>query len=119
VSAALCVKFELMRRWMITPNGLAEEMNALHRRGAGAALRAVNPTIRGPSEAVGDGVSVFESEAGKMNLGRSVRRVVMIFVRIEQQVGRIHDPNAVAISERAGGDVYAGDEIFVRLVITV
>src|SRR5262249_39431137 len=68
IAAAFCKKLELMRGWMITPNRLTQEMDAFDRRGAGASLRAVNPSVRPPRQAVRDGVSVFQPKAGEMNL---------------------------------------------------
>jgi len=106
---------------LIAPDGLAEEVGdffgVFGERGfdvgdAGGALRPVEPAVGAPGQAAGDGVSVFEAEAGEVDDGIAVGDVVAVFVGIEEQVRRVGDPDAAAADEAGGGDVQAVDEGF-------
>ena len=59
VPAAFAEHLEFLGARMISPHGLAEKLDALNLRGTGAAMRAVDPAIRAPAQAVGTGMSVF------------------------------------------------------------
>ena len=51
-----------MRSWMIAPDRLAQKMDALNGRGAGAALRAVNPAVGAPCQTVRNRMRIFQPE---------------------------------------------------------
>src|SRR5688500_5956924 len=89
---------------MVTPNQLSHRMNRLflgsipaNVTGYGTSLGCVQPAIWSPAETIRDRVRVFDTETFKMNDGISIRNVVMVFVGIEQKVGRIEYPQPIAI----------------------
>ena len=79
-------------------------------RGDGAALRGVEPAIRPPTQAVHDGVRVFQTEASEMHNGIGIGDVVVVRVGIEEEVGRIQHPHASPAPHAGGGNVEAIDE---------
>ena len=72
-----------------------------------APLRAVEPAVGSPAQAVGDGVSVLKAEAGEMHDGIAVGDVVVVRFGVEQEVGRVQHPHAAAAALDRGGDVQA------------
>ncbi len=82
--------------------------------GDGAPLRRVQPAVRPPTETIHHRVRVFQAEAGKPHLGIAVGHVVVVFVRIEQQVRRIKHPNTAAAACNGSDDVEPFEK---RLVI--
>src|SRR6185503_19291351 len=78
VPSAFCEELELVRHGMIAPDRLAEETNAAHSGSASAALRAVQPAVWSPGQAVRNGVGVFEAEAFEVYFGGAVRHVVAV-----------------------------------------
>ena len=100
---------------VIAPDRLAEKRHVADARRARAAVHAVEPSIGAPRQAVGERVRVLESEAGQPYFGLAVREPVAGRVPIEEEVWRIHDPDAAVSGQDAGGDVQAGDDVLVRL----
>ena len=78
--------------------------------GDGGTLAAVKPPIRSPTQRVGDRMGVLQPESRESDLGIGVGFVVVIGVRIEQQVRRVQDPDPAAVQGDAGGDVESVDE---------
>ena len=101
VAAALGEDFKLMGARMVAPDGLAKETDAFDGRGAGAAVRAVEPAVGAPGETIRAGVGVFDAEAGEMHLGVAVGAVGAIAVGIEEKIRRIQDPHAAAAGDDA------------------
>ena len=66
----------------------------------GASLPAVEPAVRTPCESVRDAVRVFQPESRKPHFRRPVRDIVPVGVRVEQQVGCVHDPDASPAAQR-------------------
>lgn len=87
--------------------------------GHGAALATVEPAVRPPREAIRDCVGVFESEASESHLGRTIRNVVAVPIRIKEQVGRVHHPDSAVALDRGGGEIQAVDEDRVAVVSSV
>ena len=58
---------------------------------------------------------VFKAEARQMYLGIAVRNVIIVFVGIKKQVGRIEDPRAAVAGQHARREVKAGEKRLVRL----
>src|SRR5882762_32702 len=54
-----------------------------------------------------------------MHLRRTIGNIVVIFIRVKEQVGGIHHPHAAAPRQCAGRDVQASDEIFMRLIESI
>ena len=113
VPAAFAEHLEFLRARMISPHGLAEKLDALNLRGTGAAMCAVDPAVRAPTQAVGTGMSVFQTEPREVYLGIAIRNVVAVFVRIKQQVRRHQYPCAAATGDHAAGHVQAVEKGFV------
>ncbi len=89
VSAALSVHLEPAVRGMIPPDALALPADVLGYRGAdiargGAAVRAVQPAVHAPLEAVCHGMRVLQAEAAQDNLGIAVGFAVGIRIGIAQ-----------------------------------
>ena len=76
-------------------------------RGRCATVHAVEPAIGTQDDSVAHRVGVFEAEAGEMHHRRAVRDVVAIGVRIEQQVRRVHHPDAAVGADGRVGHVEA------------
>src|SRR5262245_60356257 len=102
---------------MISPNRLAEESNAADGRGTCASLRAVEPAVRSPSQAVCHGMGILQTETFEVDLRRAVGHIIAIPVGIKEQVRRVHDPNSAASRQRAGRDIQAGDKIVAGLEV--
>ena len=113
VPAAFAEHLEFLGARMISPHGLAEKLDALNLRGTGAAMCAVDPAVRAPTQAVGTGMSVFQTEPREVYLGIAIRNVVAVFVRIKQQVRRHQYPCAAATGDHAAGHVQAVEKGFV------
>ena len=69
--------------------------------GAGAAGGAVEPAVRPPLERVGERVRVVHAEAGEQHLGVAVGHVVVVLVRVEEQVRRLDDVDAAVAEAEA------------------
>ena len=78
--------------------------------GDGAPLRAIEPAIRPPAEAVRDGVRVFKPEAGEADLRVAIGHVVVVAIGIEEQERRVHHPDSAAPALDRGGDAQPIDE---------
>ena len=63
-------------------------------RGGRAPVHAVEPAIRTKDDPVAHRVGILETEAREMHHGRAVGNVVAIGVGVEQQVRRVHHPDA-------------------------
>ena len=59
-----------------------------------AALRSVEPTVRPPAQGVGDTVGVFQPKTSQPHFGIAIRHVVLIGIRIKQQIRRIQHPDS-------------------------
>ena len=57
-------------------------------------MHTVEPAIWTEDDAIAHGVRVLEAKAREMHDGRTVRNVVAVGIRIEQQVRRVHHPDA-------------------------
>ena len=100
---------------MIPPHHATLEINPgrVRRIGAGpryatggrTALPAVKPAIEPPHQTVGDGVGVFEAEAGEPHFRRAVGDVVPVGIRVEQEVRRVHHPHSAVAAHRGVGHV--------------
>jgi hypothetical protein len=64
-------------------------------------------------------VRVLEVEARQANLGRAVGDVVAVRVGIEEQVGRVHHPDAAIAAHDGVGHVEAVEEDLVLVVDAV
>ncbi len=117
VAAALGEDFVAARLRVIAPDELAHRVDrrllaavVLDVAGDGAALAGVQPAVRPPLQAVGAGVGVFQAEAFQQDLRRAVGHVVVVLVRVEEEVRRIEHPQAAAALDAGGGDVQPLDE---------
>ena len=68
-------------------------------------MHAVEPTIRAQDDTVAHRVRVLESEPREMHHRRAVGDIVTVRVRIEQQVRRIHHPDAAVGAHGGVGHV--------------
>ena len=82
-------------------------------------MHAVKPAIRTKDDTVAHRVGILETEAGEMHHGRAVGNVVAIGVRIEQQVRRVHHPDAAIGAHGGVGHIEAILEDRVLVVDTV
>ena len=101
IAAALGKHLVTARAGMITPDVLAHGKNLVfietrppHLRRHRAALRAVKPPVRPPSQAVHHRMRILKPETGEVHHRGAVRNVVPVFVRIKKQVRRIEYPHA-------------------------
>ena len=114
---------------MVAPDHAAFEMDrggvggieagADDARGGRAPVHAVKPAIRTKDDTVTHRVGILETEAGEMHHGRAVGNVVAIGVRIEQQVRRVHHPDAAIGAHGGVGHIEAILEDRVLVVDTV
>ena len=89
---------------MVAPDHAAFEMDrggvrgietrADHAGGRRAAMHAVEPAVRTQDDAVADRVRVLKTEAGEMHHRGAVGNVIAVGIGVEQQVRRIHHPDA-------------------------
>ena len=119
VAAALSEDFEGPGIGMITPDGLAFEMDPGNCRCARAALCPIDPAVGPPVEAVGRGMRILQSEPAQPDFRVGIRPVILIPVRVKEKVRGIQYPHAAASREDAGGDVESGNEVFCRLECAV
>ncbi len=125
VAAALRENFVGAGARMVPPDHAAFEMHARRIRGietgtrdparGGAPLRAVEPAVRSPNQAVRDGVGVLEPEAGQPCFRRAVGDVVAVGVGIEEQVRGVHDPHAAVAAQGGVGHIEAVGEYLVTV----
>ena len=102
---------------MVAPDALAGRQ---HRRGRGpraadatadrAPLGGVEPAIGPPAEIVGDRVGILDAEALQMDDRIAVGAIVPVGVGIEEEVGRLEDPQAPGIESEARDEAQAIDE---------
>ena len=98
VAAALTEQLEGARDRMITPDALLEFDPAnvrIHR----AAVRSVEPAVRSPRQGIGERVRVLHAEAAQQHFGIAISNVVVIRVRVEQQIWRLRHKHT-AVTER-------------------
>ena len=126
VAAALSENLELAGVEVITPDHAALEVvtgragwvdtgacdAATHR----AALCAIQPAVRPPRDAVGHGVRVLKTKPGEVHFGVAVRDVIAVFVRVKQQVRRVHHPCTVVSRQGGVGEAEFVDEHLVGVV---
>ena len=113
IAAAFGEDLKAFGRWMIAPNRLAEKFDALNLSCACAAVRAVNPAVRSPAQAIRARVSVLQSKAGEMHRGVAIGNVVAILVRIKKQVRRHQHPCSTTTGDYAARHVQAVEESLV------
>ena len=106
---------------MIAPNRLAEKFDALNLSCACAAVRAVNPAVRSPAQAIRARVSVLQSKAGEMHRGVAIGNVVAILVRIKEQIRRHQHPCSTTAGDDTAGHIQPIEEglVFVENAIAV
>ena len=106
---------------MIPPDQLAHRVDKRflvdarpnHVAGDRAPLRPVKPAVWSPTKTVRDRVRVFETEAGEMHFGIAVGDVIVVPVRIKEQVRRVHHPDAAATAANRRADIQAFEKSFV------
>ncbi len=103
IAAPLGEDLVASRLGVVSPDELAHRVDRLvarprplHPPADRAPLRGVEPAVGAPAEAVDDRVRVLQPEPFEVNLGIAVGHVVVVLVGIEQQVGRVEDPDAPA-----------------------
>src|SRR5882724_6864455 len=113
IAAALAEDLELFRLRLITPDRLALDVRnrfliqpgTRDLRGDGAAVRAIEPAVRPPAQAVGHGVCVLDAETREVDNRIAVGDVVVVLVGIEKEIWRIEHPHAAAPALDGGADV--------------
>src|SRR6185436_9066664 len=108
---------------MIAPNQLAHRVEKRflvdarpnHVAGDRAPLRSVKPAVWSPTKTVCDGVRVLETEASEMHFGIAVGNVIVIPVRIKEQVRRVHYPDTAAAAANRRANIQAFDKSFMRV----
>src|SRR5687767_9822258 len=115
VATAFGEELEPIRLRVVAPDRLSEKRDASDLCRTGASVDAVEPTVGSPRQAVGERVRVLEPEAFEPYLGLAVWQPVSGCIAIEEQVRRVHHPDAAAPRQHAGGDVQAGDDVLVGL----
>src|SRR4030095_15459066 len=80
-----------------------------------AALDAIKPPVRSPSETVRDRVRIFETKTGKADLGVAIGDVVFVAIGVEQQIGRGQHKDTAAPDCHAAGNIQSRDKVLVRL----
>ena len=63
VPAAFAENFEFLGARMISPHGLAKKLDALNLRRTGAAMCAVDPAVRAPTQAIDHGVRILQPKS--------------------------------------------------------
>src|SRR5439155_24079580 len=86
---------------------------------SGAAGGAVEPAVRAPLQRVGERMGVVHAEAGEEYLRIAVGNVVLVLVRVEEQVRRLDDIDAAVAEAEAAGNVEARDEVLALAIDAV
>ena len=115
ISTAFRKQLECFGHGVVAPDCLAQKFDSFHMTGRGTALHPIKPTVWAPVQIVSHRMSIFEAEAGKADFRVAVRHIILIAVRIEQQVRWIQNENPTATHRNAGGNVQTSDKILVRL----
>ena len=97
VASSLAEDFKATGLRMIAPDLLSHgvrdgrlvEARSRDRGGHRASLCGVKPPIRSPTQGVDDRMGVLKPEARQMHHRISIRNIVVIGIRIEEQVGRV------------------------------
>ena len=113
VAAALGEDFEDFCAGVVAPDILSPHALTLNLIGRRAAVGPVDPAVGAPVQAARERVRVLQSEAREMHLGITVGDVVVVFVGIKKQVGRVEDPRAAVAGQHARREVKAGEKRFV------
>ena len=79
--------------------------------GARAAGRAVEPAVRPPLQRVRERVRVVHPEAGEQHFRVAVGHVVLVLVRVEEQVRRLDDVHPAVAEAEPARDVQSRDEV--------
>src|SRR4051794_1883288 len=86
-------------------NGLLIEARAKNFCSNRAALAGIEPAIRSPAQTVHNGMRVFQAKAGEQDFRRTVGDVIVVAVRIKEEIGRIKNIDATAPFHSGSGDV--------------
>ena len=88
IPAALAEQLKLTRHRVIPPHTLLKTNTSNHRR-HGTALTAIQPAVRPPRQRIGHAVRVFHPKSAQQHFRIRIWLIVLIAVRIEQQVRHI------------------------------
>ncbi len=110
VAAPFAEEFELVCQRVIPPHALLKVDPANVGRDVGP-LRAVQPTVRAPSERIGERAGVFHSETREEHFGIAIGNVVVIAVGIEEEIRNIEDEDAAVTKGDARRQVQSRYEI--------
>ena len=126
VASALREDLVASRLGMVAPDELAHGVErwfvaaeASDRPRNGAALRAVEPAVRPPTQMAGDGVRILDAEPLEQDLRIAVGHVVPVTIGIEEEVGRVEDEHAATSAGERRRDRQAVDERAVTVVHAV
>ena len=108
---------------MITPDQLAHRSDRLtiasrcfdcgtHR----TSLSPVKPTVRPQSQAVRDGVTVFEAKTLQQNFWVTIWNIIPVLVRIKEKVGWVENKDSAVTDGKRGHQVQFVDENGVLVV---
>ena len=97
IAATLGKNLEYLPPRVVAPDPLAKQPNALDFQIRGAAGGAVQPAVGSQVEAGRQRVRIFKTEPGKMHFRITVRNVVTVPVRIEEEVGRLQNPDSAVV----------------------
>jgi len=76
-------------------------------------MRAVNPAVRAPAQAVRARMSVLQSEAGEMHRGVAIGNIITILIWIKKQVRRHQHPYSTTTRDDAAGHIQSVEECLV------
>src|SRR5258705_5041887 len=109
-----------MRDGMIPPDALLKFSSA-NVRSYCAALRSVEPTVRSTGQRVRQRVGVIHAKSAQQHLGIAIGHIIMIPVRIEEQIGRLHNKHTTVTNGQSRTKIQIAQKIFelVSLAIAV
>src|SRR5690606_41379382 len=95
-------------RGRIAPDGLAGEIDVrggrrFYRGSGRTSLRAIEPSVRTPSQAVGHGMRILQPKSAQMHHGIAIGYSVAIGIRIRNEIRWIEYPYLSTTLYGAGG----------------
>ena len=75
--------------------------------GDGRPLGRIKPAVGAPAKAVDDRVRIFQAEPLEMNFGVGIGHVVVIAIRVKEQIRRVEHPDAAPAASQRGDNVQA------------
>ena len=126
VTASFGKNFIDFPAWVVSPNELAHGSRRLlvdsgsnDCAGDRAALSGIQPAIWTPSQTVGAGVGVFQTETGQVNDRITIRHVIVIPVRVKKKIRRIEHPDTTSAPTNGSDNIQTVNKSLVRVKLSV